>query len=176
MKNRGPILIALSGVVILVIIMLLPVTPPSNVTARVNDTKNIPQGQNEPANGNNMEADEKVDEALQQLQEGTLPPMRAILKIREVAKEYPQNTKANLTLGALSLRTGQFQNAVMRLQKVLSVDSTQPQAHQLLGRAHLYLGDTNSAQKAYQRALQYADSQTVANIKNELNKINTNNN
>lgn len=176
MKHRGSILIALLGVVVLLVIMLLPVTPAPEKSARADGSNTSPTPQENPNPQSNSEADEKVDDALRKLEAGTLPPMRAILTIREVAEAYPQNTKANLTLGALSLRTGQFQNAVMRLQKVLVVDSTQPQAYQLLGRAHLYLGDTTLAREAYQQAVQYADPQSIAEIKDELNKININNN
>jgi len=159
-------LLSLLGVLLVAGIMLLPVTP--SVDGAQNDL-GVTAG-DAPSEGPSV-ADRQVDEALQALQDGSLPPMEAITQIRDIAEQYPENFKANLTLGALSLRTGQFENAVMRLRKVIAVNPDVPQAYELLGQAHLYLQDTAAARTQLQKALELLPPSEQEAVQNKLNEI-----
>ncbi len=55
--------------------------------------------------------------------EGTPTPMEGIKLLREVAGKYPEHEQTQLALGILSMRSGQYQKAVERFEKVLKVNS-----------------------------------------------------
>lgn len=157
MKKFGPIVIIVAGVVLFGLIMASPVKPSPEAAQEQPSQASV--------------ADSLVEAALQELQDGSAPPMQAIMKIRKVAEEYPENTKANFTLGVLSMRTGQYENALSRLSKVIDVDPSNASAFRLMGRAHLNLADTAAARENFKKAMELATADEKAGIKKELEKI-----
>ena len=120
-------------------------------------------------------ADSLVDEALRQLESGELPPMQAVLSIRDISDRFPENIKANFTLGVMSMQTGQFEKAEDRFSKVLNQDDQNLDAHLLFARAKLFGGDTNSALNSLESALKVLnDEETRKAIREELASINPN--
>lgn len=66
-------------------------------------------------------------------------PMQGILMLRDLATEHPDNIPAQIQLGRLSMRTNQWEKALERFEKVLSLDSNNKEAH-------CYLVDVYKAQ------------------------------
>ncbi len=68
-------------------------------------------------------------------------PMKGVQLLLDLNKKYPEDVKINLRLAQLGMRTGQWEKAIMRLEKVLSVDKSNIDAHCLLADAHAQLGN-----------------------------------
>ncbi len=74
-------------------------------------------------------------------------PMKGIGMLTKIASENPTNTTIFLTLGRLSLRTGQFEKAKGRFETVLQLDPKNADAHCLLAKAHEGLNEIELAKK-----------------------------
>ncbi len=59
-------------------------------------------------------------------------PMQGILLIREVLKEEPENIFALMSLGKLSIQSGQFDKAIGRFQQILGLQADNAEAKFLL--------------------------------------------
>jgi len=60
-------------------------------------------------------------------------PMQGILRLRQVATDYPENYRAQLQLGLFALQTNQPSKAQERFAMALAADSTRPEAPYYLG-------------------------------------------
>jgi tetratricopeptide (TPR) repeat protein len=80
--------------------------------------------------------------------ENPLPdnPMKGILLLRELDAANPDNTAINLQLARLAIKTGQFEKAIVRLEKVLAREPNLAQANCLAADA--YTGAGNAAKAA----------------------------
>ncbi len=80
--------------------------------------------------------------------ENPLPdnPMKGILLLRELDAANPDNTAINLQLARLAIKTGQFEKAIARLEKVLAREPNSAQANCLAAEA--YTGAGNAAKAA----------------------------
>lgn len=148
--SKGPIILVLSGLAILIALSCAPVTPNSETGADGESTE-------QPVADAEHNPDAEIDEALRQLQSGEVAPMQAVLKIRGIAEEHPNNLKAQYTLGMLSIQSGQYDKAVGRFEKVLQIDSTQADAYSFLAQAYTQLGDTAKANQVIKRGSQYIE-------------------
>lgn len=164
--KTGPAILVLIGILILGGLMFMPRTPEGEkVGAVVRETLDKTYSV----------ADSLVDEALRQLESGELPPMQAVLSIRDISERFPENIKANFTLGVMSMQTGQYEKAMDRFSKVLDQDDQNLDAHLLLARSKLFGGDTNSAISSLESALEaLSDEETRKAIREELASINPN--
>jgi outer membrane protein len=97
--------------------------------------------------------DSKVEEALRLLQSGDVPPMQAIGMIREVLEENPDHYAALLSMGLMSLQTGQYDKAVERFEKLLTIDDENPRVLDAAADAYLGTGDTAKALEQYQKMI-----------------------
>lgn len=132
-----------------------PVTPSvSEVSAPETTETSIEEG-----NKVETSPDDMVDEALRQLQSGEVPPMQGILKIREIAENYPGNVKANFTLGILSMQTGQYTKAVGRFETVIDTQPDYAEAWRMLAESQLKIGDTISAKQSFVKALSLTEDE-----------------
>lgn len=77
--------------------------------------------------------------------EGQAEPMKGVMILREITDKDPDNISANLILGKYGIVSGQFDKAVQRLQKVLSVDSLNVDAYLYLAEAYEGMGDKAKA-------------------------------
>lgn len=68
-------------------------------------------------------------------------PMRGITIIRDVAEKNPENRLASMTLGRMSVRTGQYDKAVQRFENVLTHHTDDADAHYWLGVTHQALNN-----------------------------------
>ena len=164
--KKGPFIIVLVGLTLLAFLYFSPVTPPQNETGMTENEETEQEATIDP--------DQEVDEALHQLQSGEAPPMEAILRISKVAEDFPDNVKANFTLGVLSMQTGQYEKAIERFQTVTRVQPDNPDAWRLLSEAHLRTGDTATAKMNFEKALQLADDEKGETFKEELPELSIN--
>lgn len=75
-------------------------------------------------------------------------PMKGILKLRELAEQYPENSFIAYQLGMLSFQSGQHEKAVDRFRKVLSLEPENTNALFYLSSSLLQLGRKNEALEA----------------------------
>jgi tetratricopeptide (TPR) repeat protein len=77
--------------------------------------------------------------------EGTAEPMKGIMLLREVVTKDPQHENAHLNLGFLSMKSGQFEKALERFQKVLQINPARIDMHIYMGEAYVRMGNTDKA-------------------------------
>lgn len=147
----------LFGMLLLAFLYMSPVTPsvPEVSAPETTETESTQEDKNV-AEGN---PDAMVDEALRQLQSGEVPPMQGILKIREIAENYPGNVKANFTLGILSMQTGQYTKAVGRFETVIDSQPDYAEAWRMLAESQLNIGDTVNAKQSFVKALSLTEDE-----------------
>ena len=75
-------------------------------------------------------------------------PMRGILMLRELNEAEPDNIAVLIQLGRLALQTQQYDRAIGRLQRAISLDPNNPDAQCLLAQAASLAGDTELSQRA----------------------------
>lgn len=72
-------------------------------------------------------------------------PMKGITMLLDLNRESPENVLVLNTLGRLAIRTGQFDRAIERLEKALSLAPDNSTATCLLAQAYAGAGDTAKA-------------------------------
>jgi tetratricopeptide (TPR) repeat protein len=77
--------------------------------------------------------------------EGTTDAMKGIMMLREVVTENPFHENAQLNLGFLSMKSGQFDKAVERFQKVLEINPSRIDMYVYIGEAYVRTGDKEKA-------------------------------
>ncbi len=76
------------------------------------------------------------------LVQGGKRPMKGIRLLKEVLEKNPSNAEALWHLGKFSMKTGQYEKALERFEKVLKVAPEQyPDAHLYVGRLYGTLGE-----------------------------------
>ncbi len=63
-------------------------------------------------------------------------PMKAVLMLRELEAKNPDNTLVLNALGRLAIKTGQWEKAIARFEKTVSIDPKNKQANCLLVQAY----------------------------------------
>ncbi len=164
MKKGIPIVI-LFGLIIAAFLYMSPSAPDMETA----EEETMPIADEETESGKNLDA--KVDEYLAELQTGTVPPMQVILKLKGLADENPTHIKSNLTLGQLSIQTGQFDKAVSRFEIVLKTDSVNAEVWELLAQTKLQLQDTVGALQSFETAVKYADADKAKALEAEIVKL-----
>ncbi len=94
-------------------------------------------------NPENTEA--KMNMAIVYLEGPTDQVMNGVMILREITDKDPDNITANLILGRYGIVSGQFDKAVQRLEKVLSLDSLNAEAYLYLAEAYESLGERAKA-------------------------------
>ena len=97
---------------------------------------------------NSQNIDSKINLALSYVD---LPeednPMKGIMMLLDLNKQYPDNIPVLLQLGRLGLGTNQLDKSVKRLSKVVSLDPNNKEAHCLLAEVYRKKGDSVKAQE-----------------------------
>ncbi len=63
-------------------------------------------------------------------------PMKGILLLRDLEKDNPENVAVNIQLARLAIKTGQFDKAIARLEKIIGAEPTNKKAACLLADAY----------------------------------------
>jgi tetratricopeptide (TPR) repeat protein len=72
-------------------------------------------------------------------------PMKGVLMLIELNKQYPENVPLLTQLGRLAIKTGQFDKAVQRLEQALSLEPENPSANCLIVKAYEGAGNEPKA-------------------------------
>ncbi|MGA0283155.1 MAG: tetratricopeptide repeat protein [Saprospiraceae bacterium] len=72
-------------------------------------------------------------------------PMKGVLMLLELNRQYPENASVLLQLGRLALGTNQYDKAVERLTKVLQLQPDNKEAHCLLADVYARMGNQQKA-------------------------------
>jgi tetratricopeptide (TPR) repeat protein len=82
------------------------------------------------------------------LVEGSQNPMKGIGLLKEVLEADPENIKAHVNLGYFSIKSGQYEKAIERFEKVINIAPDYPEAY-------IYLGDVYESLGNKQKAIEY---------------------
>lgn len=72
-------------------------------------------------------------------------PMKGILMLRELEKDYPENPRVYITLAQLAIKTNQLDRAAERLETAVKLDPDNPEAVCPLARVYESLGKADQA-------------------------------
>lgn len=78
-------------------------------------------------------------------------PMKGILMLTDLAEKEPENVLVMTTLARFAIQTGQFDRAIERLQKAISLEPENIKANCLLAQAWQGKGDLAQAEKYAQK-------------------------
>lgn len=82
--------------------------------------------------------------------EASPQPMKGITLLREVVTENPLHENAQLNLGFLSMKSGQYDKAIDRFNQVLKINAARIDMHVYLGEAYLQQGDKENAVRNFE--------------------------
>ncbi len=167
--KKGPAILVLVAILITGAVYLLPRTAQDTEVSVVEEESHDHSGEK----GKTISAaDSLVDDALGKLESGDLPPMQAVMAIADVAKKFPENIKANFTLGVMSMQTGQYSKALNRFKTVIEQDPSNGDAYLLYARSQMFLGDSTAAKSVLEDALEkLSDEKTLKAIRDEMATI-----
>ena len=146
-------------------VVLLYILPTPNANYR-----NI-EINNETEKSEELSSDEKIEKALKIIQSGKAP-MQAIQLLKEVEKNDPNNEKVLFYLGDFSLKTGQFEKAIPRFEKLTSLVPKSPQYWYLLGQTYELAKKSEKAISAYKTFINFdTDSIIIEDVKTRIKEL-----
>ena len=104
--------------------------------------------------------------------EGTSDPMKGITLLREVVSVDNKNEIAQLNLGLLSVKSGQYEKAIERFETVLRINSKNIDVYLYLANVYSQLGNSKNAidnLKKYKSGL--SDPETIAQVDEYIQQI-----
>jgi len=169
--KKGPAILVLIAILITGAVYLLPRTAQED-EIQMAEEESVEHDHSGEKGSTISVADSLVDDALGKLESGELPPMQAVMAIADVAKKFPNNIKANFTLGVMSMQTGQYSKALNRFKTVIEQDPTNGDAYLLYARSQMFLGDSTAAKSVLEDALEkLSDEKTLKAIRKEMASI-----
>ena len=106
--------------------------------------------------------------------EGTSSPMEGIMLLRDVVEKNPNHLTAQFNLGILSVRSGQYEKAVERFEKVLQIDKTNKDARLLLSKTYLMMGKKDLALQNLEKLEDSGDAGFNQEVNTLINQIKNN--
>lgn len=104
--------------------------------------------------------------------EGTGEPMKGIMMLREVVTENPQHENAQMNLGFLSMKSGQFDKARERFQKVLEINPSRVDMYVYIGESFVRTGDKKEAIRNFEIFKNLTnDPQMIKDIDDYINTL-----
>jgi len=104
--------------------------------------------------------------------EGTTDPMKGISLLKEIEKTDSNNINLQLNFAAFSEKSGQFDKAIQRYNKVLKIDPGYIEAYLHLADAYENKGDKPGAIESLEKYLSLVDDVTIkTEVKNYINKL-----
>jgi tetratricopeptide (TPR) repeat protein len=106
------------------------------------------------------------------LVEGTNDPMKGIAMLKEIEKSDSNNINLQLNFAMFSEKSGQFEKAIQRYNKILQIDSTYIEAYLHLADAYENLNKKELAIRSLEKYLSLIDDATIrTEVKNYINKL-----
>ena len=121
-----------------------------------------------------LSLEEQVEAALFDIRNGESPEdqMKGILKMRALAEGNPKNADLQLNMGLFSMQTGQYEKAVARFEKVISLDDSRLEAYMQLAISYSALQDTSEAKNVLSILIEKSEGDLQENAKVMLEKFN----
>ena len=99
-------------------------------------------------------------------------PMKGVGLLREVAEKDPKNIDAQLNLGYFSIKSKQYDKAIVRFENVLKIDTGYTDAYVYLAQTYEMMGDTNNAVNYYETYRTRVKDTVVSNgVENYIKKF-----
>ena len=116
---------------------------------------------------------EQIQEALSNIQNGASPEaqMKGVLQMRALADKYPDNADLQWNMGLFSMQSGQFEKAVTRFEKVISLDAQRLNAYMQMAMSYTALQDTSSAQNVLATLVEKSEGELQERAKVMLEKL-----
>lgn len=97
--------------------------------------------------------------------EGTANPMKGILMLRDVVKENPKHENAQMNLGFLSVKSGQYDKAQERFDKVLEINPSRLDVYIFKAQTFYQSGNKQKAIEYFEKFKQYSnDNELIAEV------------
>ncbi|MEO0311514.1 MAG: hypothetical protein RIQ89_1171 [Bacteroidota bacterium] len=104
--------------------------------------------------------------------EGTNDPMKGIGMLREVVQIDSTHENAHFNLGILSMKSGQYEKAILRFKKVLTLNPKRIEMKLMIGNAYAQAGINDSALIILNEVVSQSTNATlVSEAKNIINNI-----
>lgn len=117
---------------------------------------------------------EQIKEALSDIQNGESPEdqMKGVLKMRALAESNPQNADLQWQMGLFSMQTGQYEKAVARFEKVISLDAQRLGAYMQIAQSYTALQDTSNAQNVLSTLIEKSEGDLKQRAQMMLEELN----
>ena len=116
---------------------------------------------------------EQIAQALSDIQNGESPEaqMKGILKMRALAESNPENADLQAQMGMFSMQTGQYEKAVARFEKVISLDGNRVNAYMQLAQSYSALQDTSNTKIVLLTLIEKSEGELQKSAKVMLEKL-----
>ena len=83
---------------------------------------------------------EQIQAAISNIQDADNPQiqMKGILQMRSLSEKYPENADLQWNMGLFSVQSGQYEKAVTRFEKVITLDAQRLEAYMQLSLSYLH--------------------------------------
>ncbi|MFY0675025.1 MAG: tetratricopeptide repeat protein [Bacteroidia bacterium] len=99
----------------------------------------------------NLKAKAELGVSYMEILPAGVSPMTGVGLLREVLELDSNNIDALYYLSYLSMKSGQYDKAVVRLEKLTKLEPEEPAYYEYLANAYLKAGDENSAERAIRK-------------------------
>ena len=116
---------------------------------------------------------EQIQEALSNYNNGESPEskMKGIFQIRALADMHPDNADLQWHMGLFSMQSGQYEKAVARFEKVISLDAQRVDAYMQMALSFAALQDTSSAQNVLSTLIEKSEGDLQQRAEVMLEKL-----
>lgn len=106
---------------------------------------------------------------------GSTEPMKGILMLRDVVSKNPNHENAQFNLGILSVKSGQYEKAVERFQKVLEINPARKEMYFMIGKAYFLSGNKEKALQTLEKfKKETVNAQLIEEANSLISQININ--
>ena len=108
--------------------------------------------------------------------EGTSDPMKGISLLREVVVANPKHETAQLNLGFLAVKSGQFDKAIARFDTVLIINPKNTDVYSYLGDVYLRKKNKVKAIEYFEKYKSYLkDTLKISEVDNYIKQVKSSN-
>lgn len=106
--------------------------------------------------------------------EGTSNPMQGITMLKEVVEKDPNHENALLNLGFLSVKSGQFDKALERFNKVLQINPSRIDMYVFIGQTYVQMDKKDEAIKSFETYKSLSNNtKAIAEIDSYIKELQT---
>lgn len=104
--------------------------------------------------------------------ETTPNPMKGIMMLREVVAQNPNHENAQLNLGFLSVKSGQYEKAIERFNTVLKINPAYIEAYVFLAQTYTQMGDNKKAIENFEKFKSLSNNnELIAEVDRYINEL-----